>query len=56
VLDLDETLIHYNEDIQRQQIQKIAVDFKASHGRNPTNQELSAIVPQLIFQTRPYSS
>lgn len=55
VLDLDETLIHYNEEIQRQQMQKNAMDFKAIHGRNPSNQELSQSAT-LIFQTRPYSS
>jgi predicted HAD superfamily phosphohydrolase YqeG len=36
VLDLDETLIHYNESRSLQQAQKIAQEFRVRYNRDPT--------------------
>lgn len=55
VLDLDETLIHYNESKSLQQAQRIAQDFRTLNGRDPTVQELTDLMPEVVFNVRPYS-
>jgi len=55
VLDLDETLIHYNEAKSLQQAQRIAQEFRVQYGRDPTVQELTDLMPEVVFNVRPYS-
>ena len=54
MLDLDETLIHFNESEQIAQQQRILKSFERRYGRSPTKLELSKILPlEIQFNTRP---
>ena len=55
VLDLDETLIHYNETKSLQQAHLLAHEFRMKYKRDPTVQELTDLMPEVVFNVRPYS-
>lgn len=55
VLDLDETLIHYNETKSLQQAHLLAQEFRMKYKRDPTVQELTDLMPEVVFNVRPFS-
>ena len=55
VLDLYETLIHYNETKSLQQAHLLAQEFRMQYRRDPTVQELTDLMPEVVFNVRPYS-
>lgn len=55
MLDLDETLIHYNESKSLQQAHLLAHEFRMKYKRDPTVQELTDLMPEVVFNVRPYS-
>ena len=54
VLDLDETLIHYDEDQHKRTFEQALSTFTQQNGRYPTQAETSQIMPELEFKVRPF--
>ncbi len=54
-MDLDETLIHYDEQAHTEQIEACLQKFNLDHNRQPTHSELNKILPKITFNIRPYS-
>lgn len=55
VLDLDETLIHFNEDQQRLHVQDLIQKFIDEYGHSPTIEDLQTMQMPLLFAIRPYA-
>jgi predicted HAD superfamily phosphohydrolase YqeG len=55
VLDLDETLIHYDEALTLKDAQKVGKKLQHKLGRAPTAEEINSNLPGVKFNVRPYA-
>ena len=53
VLDLDETLGHFDEALHTAAEDKVINKFRAKNGRDPTEEEHLQIQPDIVFRERP---
>ena len=54
MLDLDETLIHYLEEVHQNSMTDVEQRFIDQYGRVPTQAEFNEIIPPVIFNMRPF--
>lgn len=55
VLDLDETLIHYDEALTLKDAQKVGKKLQLKLGRAPTADEINSNLPGVKFNIRPFA-
>lgn len=55
VLDLDETLIHYDEALTLKDAQKVGKKLQHKLGRAPTADEINSNLPGVKFNIRPFA-